>query len=148
MVAERQEAQKSYQRALRVIGRYLDSEPAYHVSVSEVADGFTVRSHSTQRGSDEVVKHFPWDRLDDLDKYYSGARGLGRRPSRYQAIDRNFPCGHEAALRKLGSILDEASASSLSIDEVPNGLDVSYMHPRQGRGTEKFQKVYAPDELC
>ncbi len=147
MVAEHQEAQRSYQRALRVIGRYIDNDQAVNVSIAEVQDGFTVRSHPTRKRSDEVVRHFEWDRLGDLDLFYSGGRGVGRRASRRTNDAGKFPCGHEAALRKLGSILDEEDANSLSIDEASDGLDVSYMRSSAG-GQEKAQKVFTPAELC
>lgn len=149
MVADQQEEEKSYQRALRVVGRYLDSEPAFNVSISEISDGFTVRSHSTPRRADERVLHFEWDRLESLDQFYSGGRGVARRRHRHQDLWEHFPCGHEAALRKLGSILDAEGATSLSVDEVEGGLDVSYLAPAAGGGQmEKQQKTFGPDELC
>lgn len=151
MVAEeRQEEQKSYQRALRVIGRYLDSEPSYHMSVAQTADGFTVRSHPTPQRADEIVKHFEWDRLEDLDLFYAGGRNVARRRPRHQGLWERFPCGHERALRKLGAILDEKSASSLSIDEMDEGIDVSYMCSDSGESGQpaKQQKVFTADDLC
>lgn len=151
MGADKQEDQKSYQRALRVVGRYLDSEPSYNVSISETADGFAVRSHSTSRRAEERVMHFEWDRLGDLDTFYAAGRGFGENPKRkrHQNLWENFPCGHERALRTLGSLLDSEDASSLSLDEVENGLDVSYMRPGQNATVpEKVQRVYPPEELC
>ena len=145
MVAERQEAQKSYQRALRIIGRYLDSQPSYDLSIVQTADGFTVRAHSSPGRADEHVKHFAWDRLATEDQYY-GAAARGAGPRRRVVESWPFPCRHEQALRKLGSILDEEQASDLSVQETENGLEVVYA--RTGGTAEKQQRVVDPAELC
>lgn len=140
-----QATQKNYSVALRVVGRYLDGEPSYHVSIAETGDGLTVRSHATPRRADERVKHFPWNMIEDMDKYYgAAARGLGPKERRLQWA---FPCTHEQALRTLGALLDSEGASSLSVDETHDGLDVSYLHPAGGQ-QEKQQKLFGPDELC
>lgn len=146
MVAEQEAPQKSYAVALRVVGRYLDGEPSYHVSIAETGDGLTVRAHATPRRADERVKHFAWVTIDDMDTYYSAAaRGLGPRDRRLQWA---FPCTHEQALRTLGGLLDGDRATSLSVDETPQGLDVSYMRPGSGGAQERQQKIFGPDELC
>jgi hypothetical protein len=146
MVAEQQATQKNYSVALRVVGRYLDGDPSYHVSIAETSDGLTVRAHATPRRADERVKHFAWATIDDMDKYYSAAaRGLGAKQRRLQWA---FPCTHEQALRTLGALLDGESASSLSVDETPAGLDVSYLRPGAGGQQEKRQQLFGPEELC
>ena len=143
MVAEKT-TEKSYSVALRVVGRYLDGEPSYHVSIAETGDGLTVRSHATPRRADERVKHFPWNMIEDMDQYYSAAaRGLGFRERRLQWA---FPCTHEQALRTLGALLDSEGATDLSVDETADGLDVSYL--RTGAQPEKQQKLFGPEELC
>jgi hypothetical protein len=147
MVAEKQPVQKSYSIALRVVGRYLDGEPSYHVSIAETGNGLTVRSHATPRRADERVKHFAWDTIEDMDQYYSAAaRGLGAKERRLQWA---FPCTHEQALRTLGAILDNDSAGNLSVDETASGLDVSYTSEAKGAGQHtRQQKLFGPDELC
>ena len=145
MVAEQQATQKSYSVALRVVGRYLDSEPSYHISIAETTDGLTVRAHDTPRRADERVKEFAWATIDDMDKYYSAAaRGQGAKKRRLQWA---FPCTHEQALRTLGALLDSEGAGSLSVDETPDGLDVSYLRSEDSK-QEKQQKLFGPDELC
>lgn len=118
-----------YEPALRVIGRHLDAEPAYHISVLEVADGFAVRSHPSGHRSEGRTAHFSWDRLDDLVIYQTAGRGVRRRPPRHSGMWENFPNGHEDFFRALGHVLDAESASSLSVDEVAEGVAVSYMRP-------------------
>ncbi|HEX6506830.1 MAG TPA: hypothetical protein VF221_04285 [Chloroflexota bacterium] len=124
-----QQTQVSYEQALRVIGRYLDAEPTYHLSVVEVADGFTVRSHASRFKSDGRTVQFTWDRLNDLLVYHTAGRGLSRRHHRHRGIWADFPNGHEDFFRALGFQLDSENASSLTVDEVPEGVTVSYMRP-------------------
>jgi hypothetical protein len=146
MVAEQQAPQKSYSVALRVVGRYLDGEPSYHLSITETGDGLSVRSHATPRRADERIKHFAWDTIDDMDRYYSAAaRGLGAKERRLQWA---FPCTHEQALRTLGALLDGENATSLSVDETGDGLDVSYLRPGTGAAQEKQQRLFGPEDLC
>jgi len=138
-----------YQRALRVIGRHLDAEPAYHVSILEVADGFTVRSHPARHRTDGRIVHFKWDRLQDLVIFHSAGRDCARRRHRHQGIWANFPSGHEDFFRALGYTLDQGEASFLSVDEVPEGVAVSYMRPVSGNplSFEKCHTVYHKREI-
>ena len=123
------QARASYEQALRVIGRFLDAEPTYHLSVVEVADGFTVRSQSSRFKSDGRTVQFTWDRLNDLLVYHTAGRGLNRRHHRHRGIWAEFPNGHEDFFRALGFNLDSEAAGSLTVDEVPEGVTVSYLRP-------------------
>jgi hypothetical protein len=138
-----------YQRSLRVIGRHLDAEPAYHISILEVADGFTVRSHPALHRTDGRIVHFKWDRLQDLVIFHSAGRDCARRRHRHQGIWANFPSGHEDFFRALGYTLDRDGATFLSVDEVPEGVAVSYMRPVSGNplSFEKCHTVYHKREI-
>jgi hypothetical protein len=149
MAGEEQIDRIPYQRALRVIGRNLDAEPAYHVSILEVADGFTVRSHQARHRTDGRIVHFKWDRLHDLLIFHTAGRDSARRRHRHQGIWANFPSGHEDFFRALGFTLDTENANSLSVDEVPEGIAVSYMRPTPGNALsyEKCHIVYHKQEI-
>jgi hypothetical protein len=149
MVAEEHDERIPYQRALRVIGRHLDAEPAYHVSILEVADGFTVRSHPARHRTDGRIVHFKWDRLQDLVIFHTAGRDCARRRHRHQGIWANFPSGHEDFFRALGFTLDTEGATSLSVDEVPEGIAVSYMRPSPGNALsfEKCHTVFHKREI-
>lgn len=149
MAAEEQTDRISYQRALRVIGRHLDAEPAYHVSILEVADGFTVRSHPARHRTDGRIVHFKWDRLHDLVIFHSAGRDCVRRRHRHQGIWANFPSGHEDFFRALGFTLDTEHANSLSVDEVPEGISVSYMRSEDNNplSFEKCHTVYHKEQI-
>src|SRR5436305_8578857 len=127
MTTEDSEERLPYEPALRVIGRHLDAEPTYNMSVLEVSDGFTVRSHPSRFRSENRSVQFTWNRLRDLVVFHTAGRGCTRRRPRHSGIWANFPSGHEDFLRALGHILDHERAGSLSIDEVPEGVAVSYM---------------------
>lgn len=141
MVAEQQ---KSYQRALRVIGQFLDREPAYRVSIAEEQTGLVVRSQETPRRADEKVTHFDWERLGDLDVWNTGKRNMNKRPTRHQGLWENFPAGHEVALRKLGAVLDQEGAGGITVSETADGLEVTFTTARG----ESQRQVYTPTELA
>jgi hypothetical protein len=128
-MAEEQPQRLQYEPALRVIGRHLDAEPTYHLSLLEVADGFTVRSHPSRFRSDARTLQFTWERLKDLVVYNMAGRGCARRRPRHSGIWANFPNGHEDFFRAMGYRLDNEHGTSLSVEELPEGVSVSYMRP-------------------
>jgi hypothetical protein len=141
MAAEMPQERVGYEQALRVIGRQLDAEPSYHLSILEVADGFTVRYQPSQQRSDAHSVHYSWERLRDLNVFQAAARGIKRKRGRYHAMWAKFPNGHQDLLRSLGATLDRDRASSLSVDEVPEGIAVSYLRPDPGN-TLRSQKAH------
>jgi hypothetical protein len=138
---EEPQGRVGYEHALRVIGRHLDAEPVYHVTLLEVVDGFTVRSHASAHRSDGTSTHYSWDRLRDLVIYQTAGRGVKRRRSRHSGMWANYPNGHEDFFRALGHELDADHASSLAVDEVPDGIAVSYMRPMETDSVQ-YQKVH------
>lgn len=137
-----------YEQALRVIGRHLDAEPAYHISVMEVPDGFAVRAHPSNQQAEGRTIHFGWDRVRDLAIFQTAGRGLRRRKPRHSGMWANFPNGHEDFFRALGHTLDVEHASSLSIDEVAEGIDITYMRPgADGVKNEKTHLLMRQDDV-
>lgn len=148
-MAEQPDVGIGYEPALRVIGRHLDAEPAYHVSVLEVADGFTVRSHpSTHRAEGHTI-HYSWDRLTDLVVYQTAGRGVRRRRSRHSGMWELFPNGHEDFFRALGHELDVERASSITVDEVKEGVAVSYFRPSESDPSqaEKVHRLMRREDI-
>lgn len=129
MLADRRQDRLCYEQALRVIGRHLDAEPAYHLSVLEVDDGFTVRYQIGQHQSGARTVHFTCDRLHDLYVFNSAGRGVNRKQDRHQGIWGKFVNGHQNFFRALGHLLDNDHAQSLTIDELPEGVQISYVRP-------------------
>lgn len=134
MEASQPPEEKSYEQALRVIGRHLDRESADQFCIDEIEDGFAVESESPAKGNEQRVtrqSRFPWNRLGDLDAFYTAGRGLSRRASK-----------NEAGLRKLGSQLDERQTAGLTVTARDGGLEVV---TRSANGKES--RDYSWDEL-
>jgi hypothetical protein len=130
MTAERRTDELNYEQGLRIVGRHLDAEPAYHVRILEVDDGYVVRYQPAQYRSDDRTVHFSQGRLYDLFVFHASGRGCGpRRRDRHLGIWGKFPTGHEDFFRALGAVLDHQFASSLAVDELNDELRVSYMRP-------------------
>jgi hypothetical protein len=136
-VTDEQPERLDYESALRVIGRHLDAEPTYNVSVLEVNDGFTVRTQQTRARSDAHSTQFTWDRLNHLVVFHVAGRGCARRRPRHSGIWANFPNGHEDFFRALGHQLDAEHGSGLSVEEMAHGVEVSYYRPAPSSETER-----------
>lgn len=147
MVAEKRGEQRNYQRALRVVGRALDREPAYNLTITQTEGGFAVHARTAPQRPEERVLHFEWDRLDDLNEYYSAARGMTRPPRRTQDLWDGFPCGHEAGLRKLGAILDTEGASKIRVQETEGAITVTFVPPG-GTPSETRERTFRSKDLC
>lgn len=128
MDAEANDETVSYEIALRVIGRHLDAEPAYHVSILEVDDGFTVRYQVTQHQTDGKTIQFSKDKLADLFVFQTAGRGLARKHERKAGMWADLPHGHQEFFRALGFALDQDGARSISLEELSEEVRVSYMH--------------------
>jgi hypothetical protein len=127
VVADEQPETLPYEHALRAIGRHLDAEPAYNVSILEVDDGFTVRYQPTQYRFEGRTVHFGHDRLRDLLVFQSAGRGTGPRHDRHRQMWTKFPDGHEEFLRALGFLLDHEGAQCLTLDELAEEVRVTYV---------------------
>lgn len=138
-----------YEKGLRVIGRFLDSEPSYHVNVLEVADGFAVRSQGRADRAEGRSQHFPWERLRDLVIFQAAGRGVRARKRRRTEVWDKFPNGHEDFFRALGHELDVEHAHSLALDEIPDGIAISYMRRSTsgGKTYEKYHTVMGREEI-
>lgn len=137
-----------YEDALRIIGRHLDSVPSYHASVVEVPTGFTVRWRPARHKTENKLRIFAWEKLDDLDIFNSASRNVRRREQPHRGIWNELPTGHEDFFRAFGHGLDAAAASALTIDEVPGGLAVSWVQPAGESGRlEKLHRVYKRAEI-
>lgn len=147
MADDEQPGRLPYESALRVIGRHLDAEPAYHLSVLEVPEGFTVRSYPVHHKTPGRVVQFQWDKLRNLSVFHTAGRDISGRRQRHRGMWANVPSGHENFFRALGFVLDVEHAHSVSIDEVPEGVAVSYMRPTSVGAYEKCRRVHQRAEI-
>jgi hypothetical protein len=76
-------------------------------------------------------------------------RGCLRRRPRHSGIWANFPNGHEDFFRAMGYRLDKEHGSSLSVEELPEGVAVSYMRPQldDALQVEKAHMVLAYSDI-
>lgn len=126
----------SYQSMLRALGSYLDEEPSCRISVVEVPDGFLVRMQRTVYKLEPRVEHFKRDTLTRyVDQFVRTQQPTGVR-QRHQGIWAHFPNGHQDFLRALGYELDGSSARNIVIDELEDGLSLTYTQPAPEGGWE------------
>jgi hypothetical protein len=127
----------SYQRLLRAIGAYLDHEPIGRFRLIEMPDGFTV---ITERGTAKPQLqdlHFERATLaEQADQLVRGRNVFGGRHRYEWPLCR---AGHEDFLRALGFELDDSEARAVSLDELEDGVVVtySYLDPTQGYSWRK-----------
>lgn len=123
------EGTPAYEKALRAIGRHLDSETAYQARVLEVEEGLTVQFHVSPNHVDARTVLFPWERLDDLLIFNSAGRGVPGKSKRRIGLWSEIEGGREDFYRALGNKLDLDAASAVSVDELSNGVALSYTSP-------------------
>jgi hypothetical protein len=97
-------------------------------------DGFLVRLQRALHKLEPQVLHFERDRLkEQLEQLGRQRKSVGR--SRHQGIWSAFPNGHQDFFRALGYELDQASARNVLIDELEDGIVVTYTYPETSNGS-------------
>ena len=118
---------RSYQNALRAIGRYADAEKYRAATLFEVQNGFILRAFSAADPSQVLAIEIPDEDVQELVvKNYAerGRRdGGGGRPTL-------LPSGYEDFFRALGSYLDSRNARSVSVVEMVDAVAVSFLDLR------------------
>lgn len=127
--------ENTYQWLLRALGAYLDEEPSCRISLAEVSDGFLVRLQRALHKLDPQVEHFKRDTLQDQLIRLRNERKQGARP-RHQGVWSSFPNGHQDFFRALGYELDQAQARGILIDELEDGVVVTYSYPDAAAGSK------------
>jgi hypothetical protein len=123
----------TYQWQLRALGALLDEEPNCRISVAEMPDGFLVRMQRALHKLEPHVVHFKHEMLvQQLEQLLEQRKVTGK--ARHQGIWASFPNGHQDFFRALGYELDEASARNILIDELEDGIVVTYSYPDSSNG--------------
>src|SRR5438270_3011509 len=139
---------ETYQWLLRAVGSYLDEEPSCRISLAEVSDGFIVRIQRALHKMEPQVEHFRRETLEEqLEKLFSSRKPQGK--THHQGIWANFPNGHADFFRALGYELDTAKASSILLDELEDGIALTYSYPvgEEGETWSKRMVVLGIDEI-
>jgi len=139
----------SYEEALRVIGRHLESEPVYYASILEVSSGFTVRYQLSRQTGQVKSVEFSRQRVQDLSIFQTAGRGSGTRKHRHSGLWKHAECTRQEFLRALGCMLDDSRASALALDELPEEIRISYLRPdpEQPLEMEKCSLVISDDDV-
>lgn len=133
MLGDQDERMASYQWLLRALGAYLDAQPSCRITLAEVSDGFVVRMQRSLHKMDPQVIHFKRTELkEQLDQLSQQHPASGH--ARHQGVWSHFPNGHQDFFRALGYELDTAGASGILIDELEDGIVVTYSHPEPADG--------------
>ena len=136
----------TYQWMLRAIGAFMDDEPSCRISLVEIPDGFVVRLQRHLHKLDPLVYHFDRTRLKDQLHALAQQRPKSTARPRHQGVWANFPNGHQDFFRALGYELDEASARDILVDEMEDGILVTY-RPPSTIGTQKRVVELHSDEI-
>jgi hypothetical protein len=137
-------ARSSYQEMLRCVGAFLDGVDACRINVLEVKDGFAVRYQRERNNPESVMEHLSHDSLDTV-----AHRGK-RRPFRFAPRNRgDAAASYEDLLRALGYELDHVRAYSLLIDELDEGVVVTYqfIKPAEGFNVRKRMVLLGQDAM-
>lgn len=129
-----------YQRALRVVGAYLDRASAASVSIREMDDGLDVAFKPADGSDSASALRLGYDRLL-IDEAKSR-----RRSDRIGDTDVHAGIRYEDVLRAVGYGLEEASAISMRIEEVTGDLVVSYRALSLDGGDAERTVVFTPDD--
>jgi hypothetical protein len=125
----------TYQWLLRAVGSYLDEEPSCRISLAEVSDGFIVRIQRALHKMEPQVEHFKRENLEEqLERLFSSRKPT--KQAHHQGIWANFPNGHADFFRALGYELDQAKASNIVLDELEDGLVLTYTFPVNEDGSQ------------
>ncbi len=124
----------TYQWMLRALGAFLDEEPSCRITIAEVADGFLVRMQRSLHKIEPRVLHFNRatlvEQLEELTRQRTPAFGRVRHSGFWSKL----PNGHQDFLRALGFELDEASAHGILIEELEDGIVLTYSYPERDTG--------------
>jgi hypothetical protein len=116
----------SYQWMLRALGAFLDEEPSCRLTLAEVPDGFLVRVHRSLHKMEPKLFHFNRDTLTEQLEELERQRATSLRRVHHPGIWSTLPNGHQDFFRALGFELDAAGAHAILIEEVEDGLVLSY----------------------
>lgn len=124
----------TYQWMLRALGAFLDEEPSCRISVAEVPDGFLVRMQRALHKLEPKVLHFKRETLFEQLEILTQQHKPQTSRARHQGVWSHFPNGHQDFLRALGYELDEASAHGILVDELEDGIVLTYSYPDRETG--------------
>lgn len=139
--------EQSYQWMLRALGAYLDEESSCRITLAEVEDGFIVRLQRYLHKMEPLVFRLERATLQQELERRMRDRNPTRTHARHQGVWAHFPNGHQDFFRALGYELDEAGARGILIDELEDGIVVTYRRADDGGEAEKQMTLLTEDKI-
>jgi hypothetical protein len=144
-----------YQATLRAVGKYLDERVSHHLNLIELPDGYNVRYQGDEPESDQAVAFFSWQQLLGQNELLGQRREKGES-NRFSSRDTKPELnatgpkdGYENFLRALGYELDRTEAYTITLDELDNGILLTYLFidARESFMPHKRMVFLTPKEL-
>lgn len=138
--------QPTYQNRLRAIGHELDTHGYRTINLSQVLDGFHVRTFMPGQRAPEVLVFTDRD-LHALVEQSVARRGTGERST---AHPRWLPTGYEDFLRAVGYELDQRKAEAITITEFDRAVaigGVALLAQGGDYGLGPFQEVLTAEDI-
>lgn len=135
----------SYQELLRCVGQFFDAHEASRIHVLEVIDGFSVRYQTGDTPDSTRTAHLTETALARTGRDLETRR---RRLS-FHFGRRAEEADYEDILRALGYELDVVRAYSLLIDELDDGIVVTYqfLKPTEGFNVRKRMVILGQEAM-
>jgi len=127
----------AYQGMLRALGAYLDHESMSRFRLIEVPDGFTLVIEAG--GAEPYLQEVHFSTAALLEQGEQLARGRKLFGGKHQARWSLASTGHQDFLRALGQELDRYQVHDILIDELEDGLLVTYTFVDPSKGYQ-FRK--------
>jgi hypothetical protein len=139
---------RSYQDALRAIGRYFDEQVYRNILICEVNDGYIARAFPVS-GSDNIKAEGLQFMAEDVETLMQRAREAHTPVPDYVKMPPLCPTGYEDFFRALGWECDRAKVRLISIVEMKEGVLVNYYQPaqRSSSGSTWHQMFYDVDGI-
>jgi hypothetical protein len=147
------EEKVSYQPTLRAVGKYLDERSSCRLNVLELPDGYLVRYQGSDEAPDQIAVNFSWAQLLGQGEMLEERRTKEDRRLFSSARNDSAPSrpgeGYENFLRALGYELDRSQAYTITLDEVDDGMVLTYLFidARQSFLPHKRMVFLTPKEL-
>jgi hypothetical protein len=136
-----------YQYALRALGAYLDERRANSINLLEAEGGFAVRYQPQRNLPDTVLVRVEYPELKELSAELERRRR--RKSFPFGSKESAGPNSYENVLRALGYELDEVQAYSILIDEIDDGMVITYQYlsPHEGFNARKRMVILGSDAM-
>lgn len=116
----------TYQSMLRAVGALLDEEPTCRITLTEGPEGFIVRLQRALHKLEPQVFNFKRETMADQIERLMSERSRRQTRLLHQGVWAHLPNGHQDFLRALGYELDVAQARDILLDELEDGIVLTY----------------------